>query len=393
MSGNTEIRDRETAHMVPTYRQLPVAIVSGEGCWVTDADGERWLDLYGGHAVALTGHCHPRVVEAIREQAGKLLFYSNLVSNDTRAHALELLAWTAPEDMSRVFLCNSGAEANEAAIKIARRTTGRRRIVSMLGGFHGRTAGALSATALSHYRADYAPLVPDHEFVPFGDLDAVLGKLDEDTAGVLLEPIQSMGGLRTASADYFRALRRRCDEVGALLLFDEVQTGPGRTGTWWYGQGIDVVPDVISTAKGLASGVPAGAVLVRDAVSERIGYGDQGTTFGGGMLAAAAIAATIEVIRDEGLLRNALDREAQVRSALADVPGVVDVRGRGLLLGVVLEDEAPAVVAALREHRILAGSTPGDAHVLRLMPPLVLSEAETGLFTDALAAVLRDGAR
>lgn len=387
---NAEIRDRELAHMVPTYRQLPVAVVSGEGCWVTDADGERWLDLYGGHAVALTGHCHPRVVEAIRDQAGRLLFYSNLVGNDVRAKALELLAWSAPDGIEHVFLCNSGAEANEAAIKIARRTTGRRRIVSMLGGFHGRTAGALSATPLSHYREDYAPLVPDHEFVPFGDLDAVVAMVDETTAGVLLEPIQSMGGLCTAPDSYFRGLRELCDRTGALLMFDEVQTGPGRTGGWWYGSPIGVTPDVISTAKGLASGVPAGAVLVRDTVSERIGYGDQGTTFGGGMLAAAAIAATIEVLRDEDLLGNALRREAQLRDALSSVPAVTEVRGRGLLLGLVLDRPAAPVVAALRAHRILTGTTPGDASVLRLMPPLVLSADEVAQFVTALSAVLAE---
>lgn len=383
-----EARAMEARYGVPTYAQLPHTIVRGEGCWVWDSDGRRFLDLYGGHAVALTGHCHPRVVAAIREQAGRLLFYSNAVSSDVRALALRDLAETAPEGVSRSFLCNSGAEANEAAIKIARRTTGRRKVVSMEGGFHGRTMGALSATALGHYLEDYAPGVPGHVFVPFGDLDAVRAVIDGDTASVMLEPIQSMGGMRTAGSDYLRGLRSLCDEHGALLHFDEVQTGPGRTGTWWYGDHFGVVPDLISTAKGLGSGVPVGAVLVADAVSERIGLGDQGTTFGGGMLAAVAVSATLGVIRDEGLLENATRRGREIVEGAGGLSGVTGFRGKGMLLGIVLDRPAKDVVAALRERDVLTGSTPGDAHVLRLLAPLVVGDEEVEVFLRALAEVL-----
>ncbi len=383
-----DIRDAEARYGIPTYSQLPLTLVRGEGCYVWDSDGNRHLDLYGGHAVALTGHCHPRVVAAIREQAGKLLFYSNAVSSDVRARALEDLAATAPEDGFRVFLCNSGTEANEAAIKLARKTTGRREVLSMEGGFHGRTMGSLSATHLGHYLADYAPGVPGHRFIPFGDLDAASAAISSETASVMLEPIQSMAGMQTATDEYLRALRARCDEHGALLHFDEVQTGPARTGTWWYGDHGGVVPDLISTAKGLASGVPAGAVLARANVAEAVRHGDQGTTFGGGMLACAAISATLAVVRDEGLLENATRRGAEITEGVSALAGVTDVRGRGMLLGIALDRPAKPVVAALRDRRILTGTTVGDAHVLRILSPITLGDAQVATFITQLGEVL-----
>lgn len=388
LSASDTVRAAEARHAIPTYAQLPIAVVRGEGCHVEDATGTRWLDLYGGHAVALTGHCHPRVVAAIREQAGRLLFYSNVVANDARARALTAIAAVAPHGMSRSFLCNSGTEANEAAIKIARRTTGRREVLSFEGGFHGRTMGSLSATALGHYLADYAPGVPDHRFLPFGDLAAAEAAITERTAGVLLEPIQSMGGMRTATAEYLQGLRAACDRTGALLLFDEIQTGPARTGAWWYGEHFGVRPDVISTAKGLGSGLPVGAVIVRDEIAAKIREGDHGTTFGGGPLVSAAVEATLAVIRDEDLVANAARCGARIAEEVRAIPGVADVRGRGLLLGIVLDRDAKDVVRRLREDRILSGSTPGDARVLRLLPPLVLGDAEIGAFTRALTRVL-----
>lgn len=383
MTGD-EVRALEKRHAIPTYAQLPLVVVRGEGCRVFDETGRSYLDLYGGHAVALTGHCHPRVVAAVREQAGRLLFYSNVVFNDTRARALAAIASILPKGMSRAFLCNSGSEANEAAIKTARRVTGRRRIVSMENGFHGRTMGSLSATALGHYLADYAPGVPDHVFIPFGDLDAARAAITRETAGVLLEPIQSMGGMHTASDDYVRGLRRLCDDAGALLMFDEVQTGPARTGAWWYGDHAGVVPDVITTAKGLGSGVPVGAMFAKDEVSARVKEGDQGTTFGGGPLACAAVEATIAVLREERLVENAARRGAEIASAASKLRGVTGIRGRGMLLGLVLDREAKGVVAALRErHRILTGTT-SDPRVLRLLAPIVVGDAEVAEFLSAL---------
>ncbi len=383
-----ELRALETRHAIPTYAQLPICVVRGEGCRVFDVEGNAYLDLYGGHAVALTGHCHPTVVEAIREQAGKLLFYSNVVFNDTRAHALAALATIMPPGMSRAFLCNSGSEANEAAIKTARRVTGRREVISMENGFHGRTMGSLSATALGHYLADYAPGVPDHRFIPFGDSVALRAAVTERTAAVMLEPIQSMGGMHTATDQYVRDLRKTCDDAGALLIFDEVQTGPARTGKWWYGDHAGVVPDIITTAKGLGSGVPVGAMLAKDEVSAKVKEGDQGTTFGGGPLACAAVLATITVLVDEKLCENAARRGAQISAEAMKLPGVTGIRGRGMLLGIVLDRDAKDVVRALREkHRILAGTT-SDPRVLRLLAPIVVGDAEVGEFVGALAEVM-----
>jgi len=379
----------ERRHAIPTYAQIPVVVVRGEGCRVFDEKGASYLDFWGGHAVALTGHCHPRVVAAVREQAGKLLFYSNVVFNDTRARALAALSAAMPKGMSRAFLCNSGSEANESAIKTARRTTGRREVISMLGGFHGRTMGSLSATPLSHYLADYAPGVPDHRFVPFGDLAALRAAVTERTAAVLFEPIQSMGGLATASDEYLRGVRALCDSVGALLVFDEIQTGLGRTGAMWYGDAAGVVPDIITTAKGLASGVPIGAMLAKDEVAAKVKEGDQGTTFGGGPLACAAMEATLAVIRDERLVENAAKRGRQIADAARKIRGVTGTRGRGLLLGIEMDRDAKAVVKALREkHRVIAGTT-SDANVLRILPPLVLGDAEVAEFVAALADVTR----
>lgn len=383
-----ELRALETRHAIPTYAQLPLVIVRGEGCRVFDADGNSYLDLYGGHAVALTGHCHPRVVAAIREQAGKLLFYSNVVFNDTRARALAALSTILPKEMSRAFLCNSGSEANEAAIKTARRVTGRREFISMLNGFHGRTMGSLSATPLGHYLSDYAPGVPDHRFIPFGDLAAARAAITERTAGVLFEPIQSMGGMHTATDEYVRGMRKICDDAGALLIFDEVQTGPARTGKWWYGDHAGVVPDIITTAKGLGSGVPVGAMLAKDEVAAKVKEGDQGTTFGGGPLACAAVEATIAVLKDEHLVENAARRGAQIAEESMKLRGVTGIRGRGMLLGIVMDRDAKDVVKALRDkHRILTGTT-SDPKVLRLLAPIVVGDAEVAEFMRALAAVL-----
>jgi acetylornithine/N-succinyldiaminopimelate aminotransferase len=380
--------DLEKRYSIPSYAQIPVVAVRGEGCRVFDEQGVSYLDYWGGHAVALTGHCHPRVVAAVREQAGKLLFYSNVVFNDVRARALSRFSSVMPKGMSRAFLCNSGSEANEAAIKTARRTTGRREVISMLGGFHGRTMGSLSATPLGHYLADYAPGVPDHTFVPFGDLAALRAAVSSKTAAVMFEPIQSMGGMGTASDDYVRGVRSICDAAGALLIFDEIQTGLGRTGVMWYGDAAGVVPDIIAVAKGLGSGVPIGAMLAKDEIVAKVKEGDHGTTFGGGPLACAAMDATLAVIVEERLAENAARRGRQIADGARAIRGVAGIRGRGLLLGIKLDREAKGVVKALRErHRVLAGTT-SDANVLRILPPLVLGDAEVAEFLAALADVM-----
>jgi acetylornithine/succinyldiaminopimelate/putrescine aminotransferase len=383
-----EIVAAEEATELRAYAKLPVAPARGEGCAIFDERGERWLDLYGGHAVALTGHCHPRVVAAIRDQAEKLIFYSNVARSEVRARASRRLLAHAPRPGTKVFYCNSGAEANETAMKIARRATGRTQVVSFLGSFHGRSVATISATGIAHYREGVRPLLPGHVHVPFGDAAALAAAVDADTAAVLVEPIQSIGGAAMAAPEFYRACAAICRERGAALIFDELQTGLGRTGAFFFGEHVGVKPDMITLAKGLASGVPCGAVLVAPALAETVRTGDQGSTFGGGPLAMRALEATIAVIEDEGLVERAARMGARLRDALGRVRGVRGTRGMGLLVGIELDRPAAAVQKALLERRIITG-TSGVPDVLRLLPPLVLGEAEVDAFVAALEEVLR----
>jgi acetylornithine/N-succinyldiaminopimelate aminotransferase len=383
------IRADEDRYQVPTYAHLPLAVVRGEGCRVFDSEGNAWLDFYGGHAVALTGHGHPRVVAAVREQAARLLFYSNIVYNDVRARAAKALVEAAPEGVSRVFFCNSGAEAVEAALKTARMQTRRPGVVAMREGFHGRTLGALSVTGLGHYR-DYGGPVAPCDFVPFGDLAAAERAVTGGTACVLLEPVPSMGGVRVAPAEYYRGLRRLCTERGAMLVFDEIQTGLGRTGRMWAGDHFDVRPDMHTIAKGVASGVPCGAVLFRKEVADRVKEGDHGSTFGGGPLACAAVEATLAVIRDEGLVAKAAAAGEALRAGALRIPGVREVRGLGLLLAIVGEADAKTVLARLREERVIASSVASDPKAVRLLPPLAIGPAEVEQFLGALSRARPD---
>ncbi len=391
--NSEQIITLEDRHQLKTYHKAPIVIVKGDGLTVTDAEGHSYLDFYSGHAVTLTGHCHPRVVQAIQSQAERLIFYSNVVYNDVRAAYSQLLAQAAPDGIEQAFFCNSGAEANETALKIARRYTGRTEVIAMEHGFHGRTVGALSATGMPHYREMFAPLLPGTHFAPFEDLDAVEALLTDTaadtsaaaTAAVLLEPIQSIAGVRVAGADYYQGLRALCDAHGAVLIFDEVQTGFGRTGTLFAGEHWDVVPDIITAAKGIASGFPMGATLVTQKIAETISYGEQGATFGGGPLACAAAKATLEAILEDELVANAAQMGAYIKENLAPLPGIEEVRGLGLLLGLATVPPAKDVREALREKGFLVG-TSGDPHVLRLMPPLIVQEHHV----DALAAALSD---
>jgi len=372
---------------LPTYTRWPVTIVRGEGSTVWDDSGRSYLDLYGGHAVAATGHCHPEVVRAIREQAGDLLFYSNVVALPVRARAAEAIAAQAPAPLSKVFFVNSGTEANENAMRLARRATGRTDILSFDGGFHGRTADAISAAGLAKYREMGKPNVPGHRFVPFNDLAAAEAALDENVAAVLIEPIQSMAGVITAPASYIQGLRTLCDERGAKLIYDEVQTGFGRTGTFFYAGRHGVVPDLVALAKGIGSGFPMGAVLVSEEIAATVKPEDYGTTFGGGPLACAAAEATTRVILEEGLLGNVRAGSLRLKQGLAGLPGVREVRGEGFLLGVALDKPArPARAALLSRGFLVGGSDLPD--VLRLLPPLVLTAEEIDRFLEAARGIL-----
>jgi acetylornithine/succinyldiaminopimelate/putrescine aminotransferase len=378
---------------LPVFGRLPFEPVRGTGCELFDAAGRRYLDMYGGHAVALTGHCHARVVAAIREQAERLLFYSNALPLSVRGRLFDLLAELAPPALRRAFLVNSGAEANEAALALARRNTGRARVVTVAGGFHGRSLATLAVSGIDHYRELAAfsdagrGLLALSAVCPFDDVEAIGRLVDETVAAVIVEPVQGLAGARDCSPEFLRALRRACDATGALLIFDEVQCGCGRTGAFTSAQAYGVTPDLLTLAKGIAGGLPMGAVLVAEPVATGVGGGDMGTTFGGGPVPCAAAVANLEVLRDERLAERAATLEVRLRDELAGVPRVVRVQGKGLLLGVVLDRPAKPVQQGLFARSVLVGSAE-DPSVLRLLPPLVLSQGEADEFVAVLREVL-----
>ena len=381
-----DIAASEEQFQLATYKKMPIVAERGEGVWIYTSDGDKYLDLYGGHAVAGTGHCHPHVVKAIREQAEQLLFYSNLVYSSTRARAAEKLVSLAPAELTKAFFCNSGTEANENAMRMARMATGRDQIITFSGGFHGRTADAISATFLGKYRELGKPNVPGHLQAEFGNIESVRALATESVAAIMLEPIQSMAGVRTAEPVFYRALREVCDERGIMLIYDEVQTGVGRTGEWFFAgspAGDGVVPDIVTLAKALGSGIPAGACLVTDPIASHIKENDLGTTFGGGMLAMAAVTATLEAIESDRMLNNVKRVEAYLRERLSKVEQVVAVHGRGFLLGIEFAQKAAPIHQALLDQKIITG-TSSNPNVLRLLPPLCLQEAEVDLFVEAL---------
>ncbi len=381
----TDWRAAEDAVVLPTYEKFPFALARGEGHWVWDEEGTRYLDLYGGHAVCLLGHCPKPVVDAVSKQAGELLFYSNLVYLRGRARAAKALTALCARPDAQVFFCNSGTEANEAAMKLARLATGRREIVATTGSFHGRTAGSASATGLPKYRKSTAGMGADVVHVPFGDLAAAGKALGPEAAGFLLEPIQSMAGVVMPPDGYLEGLEKLCRERGALLLFDEVQTGLGRLGAPSAAQAYGVTPHAQTFAKAIGSGLPSAAVLVDPAVAAKIKSGDLGTTFGGGPIACAAIAATLETIMENKLWERAATAESLLRSALR-LPGV-SIRGKGLLLALVLDRPSRAVRAHLLARRILVGGA-DDPNVIRLLPPLTIGPEEVGMLKDALKEAL-----
>ncbi len=382
------VKETEDRFQVETYAKMDIAVERGSGAWVWTSEGEKYLDLYGGHAVCATGHSHPHVVEALKGQAEKVLFYSNLVYSETRARAAEKLVSLAPAELTKAFFCNSGTEANENAMRMARFATGRDKVITFTGGFHGRTADAISATFLGKYREIGKPNVPGHVSAVWGDIESVRAVADMETAAIMLEPIQSMAGVYEAPPSFFVELRELCDQLGIMLIFDEVQTGVGRTGTWFFA-GSDlaggVVPDIVSLAKSLGSGIPVGACLVNDRVSGVVKTNDLGTTFGGGMLAMAAVVGTLEAIENDRMLENITAFEDYLRTRLKEVEEVVSVRGRGGLLGIEFADSCKPVHAKLLAKNIITG-TSSDPRVLRLLPPLCVTTEMADMFVDALVA-------
>jgi acetylornithine/N-succinyldiaminopimelate aminotransferase len=376
-------RVREARLTIPVYGQLPFVPERASGCDIFTRDGRRILDLYGGHAVAALGYGHPRLVAAIQEQSSRLLFQSNAVALDIRADAAEQLTRVAPEGLERVFFVNSGAEANENALRMALTTTGRGKVLAVTQGFHGRTAAAGAVTWNSDKWYGFPQKPFDVDFIPRDDVDAARTMIDDTVAAVIFEPVQGVAGAYDLSAEFIATLRSATRERGALLIADEVQSGMGRCGQFFAVQVHGVLPDIITSAKALGGGIPCAAVLCTQDIADRFGAGALGSTFGGGPIAAAAITATIQGILAEHLLANVRAREAQIREQCIVGP-VQRIQGMGLLLGLVCDRPAVDVRDTLLEHDILTG-TSSDPDVLRILAPLVLQDHHV----DHLAAALR----
>lgn len=378
----------DAAALLPVYATFPLRAASGHGSWLVDEEGREWLDAYGGHAVATCGHSHPDIVRAIADQAARLLFYSTAVPHAGRERlAAELIA-RAPAPLAKVFFCNSGAEANENLLGLARRKTGRSGVVTLHGGWHGRTVATLACTDGARYEAGARRAgMPLSRKVALNDSAALETAIDDGIAAVLIEPVQGFNGARTCTPEFLRAARRLCDERGAALLFDEVQCGTGRTGSFTAAEHFGVTPDALSLAKGLAAGLPIGAVLAADSLVDDIQVGDLGSTFGGGPVPCAAALANLEVIDREGLLANTTAVGGSLACHCAGLPAVKAVHGRGFLLGLELDRPAAGVQRALWSKRILTG-TSTDPNTLRLLPPLSFSADEANLLFEAIQEVL-----
>lgn len=376
---NGQLKADEAAYVMQTYRRAEVTFVRGEGALLFDDEGREYIDLLGGISVASVGHCHPAVVRAIRDQAGELLHASNLYYT---APMVELAKRLSESSLGgKVFFCNSGTEANECAIKIARKAARARgveapEIISFAGDFHGRSYGALSATPGLAANPDFAPMLPGFRSVPFDDGAALREAVGENTAAILIEPIQGEAGVYPVSDETLLAARRACDASGALLVFDEVQTGIGRTGSLWaYEQG-PVRPDVITTAKALGGGVAIGACIGDADTGEVLGAGDHGSTFAGGPVAAGAALAVLDLVNDPAMLRRIRSLGSSLADRLSRLDGVAEVRGRGLMLGLRLEDglDSGEINSALLEAGLVANAPRPDT--IRLLPPFVLTDEQ-----------------
>jgi acetylornithine/N-succinyldiaminopimelate aminotransferase len=417
-----EVLDLYSKYVIANYRRMPLVAVRGEGAYVWDADGKRYLDLFSGWAVTGVGHCHPRLVEAIARQAAQLMYMPNTWYTGPQGRLAEWISTTSFG--GQCFFCNSGAEANEAAIKLARIAAGKPKykIISFENGFHGRTFAAITATAQPKYHQGFAPLVPGFLYAPLNDLGAVEKLADDETAAILLEPIQGEGGVNVADPEFLQGLRDLCDQRGILLILDEVQTGVGRCGTWWGYQAMPnaecgmrndgpdaapirnpescpperaeirnvVVPDIMTMAKQLGGGTAIGAMAAKPEVAQHLKPGTHASTFGGNPLAAAAGCAVFEIIRDEHLLENAQKMGAYLRQKLLELkqqtPLIAEVRGAGLMVGAELAQAGADIVSACLERGLYINCTHDT--VLRIMPPLVITREQLDEGLGILASVL-----
>lgn len=386
----TPVTDIEEAHTSGAYYKRPLSIVRGEGSTVWDDAGNTYIDATSGQGVALLGHCHPAVTEAISTQAAQLITCPEIFYNGRRAGLYTLLSSLLPDDLNRFFLCNSGAEANEGALKVATALTGRSRVVAAKRAFHGRTMGALSLTWNPKYRETFEQWTSSAvTHIAFNDLAAAEEVIDETTAAVVVEVVQGEGGVYVADVEYLRGLRKLCDERGALLVIDEIQTGLGRTGRWFAFQHADIIPDIVTLGKGIAGGVPMGAVCWRGSLGT-LSPGTHGSTFGGNPLACVAAIATLTTLCSERLPERAAETGAWLLSELRalDHPQIREVRGLGLIVGIELRGRVTPVLKNLHDRGVLA--LPAGFNVLRLLPPLTITRDELAHVIDAIRDSLDD---
>ncbi len=396
-TGNEMWINRGDAVFVGTYSRFQAAMVRGEGCRLWDADGNEYLDFLAGIAVCSLGHCHPAVVQAVCEQAKKLMHVSNLFHTEPQIELAELL--TANSFADRVFMANSGAEANEAAIKLARiySEEGRYEVISLTGSFHGRTLATVAATGQPKFHEGFEPMPDGFVHANFGDLNALERLICDRTCAVLCEPLQGESGVRPLEAEYLQGIRRLCDEHGLLLIFDEVQTGIGRTGSLFAYQQLGVTPDIMTLAKGLANGMPIGAMLTRSDIAQALVVGTHASTFGGNPVAAAAAVAVLKTMVSEGFLDSLQERSSyfinKLEGVAARFPELASgVRGRGMLLGLVLTDKGiehgMEIVQQLFARKMLINFA--GMRVLRFIPPLIVSREEIDRLIEQLTAVLAE---
>ena len=388
--NSSDIRMIEDAHSARFYARRPIAIVNGKGALVFDAEGKEYVDCAGGYGTCVIGHAHPVVVEAIAQQAHKLISCHGSTYNDARASLLSRLVTILPAGLSRVFLSNSGAEAVECAIKLARKSTGRRKIVAIKGGFHGKTHGALSATWDSKYRKSFEPLVPDFVHIPFGNFEGAKSAVSNDTAAVLVEPIQGEGGIRVPPPDWLPLLRDLAQDAGALLVADEIQTGFGRTGRMFACDHFGVIPDIMCLGKGIASGLPMGVTAASDRTMGFMAVGEHSSTFGGNPVVCAAAEATIRVLLEEQLVENAAKVGTHFKDQLLGMQRelriIREVRGLGLMLGAELRFDVYSILQSTLQNGVLL--LDAGRNVLRFLPPLSIRHEHVDRVVSCLRSIL-----
>lgn len=383
----------EDSYLATVYQRFPLSIVQGRGAILQDVNERKYIDCMGGYGVSLLGHCHPKIVKAIKDQANKLITCHGSIYNDKRAELAKKLVEITPKGLNKIFLCNSGAESVECALKLAAKYTGKSQVISMMRGFHGKTLGALSATWNVKYRKPFKHfLLSNFKFVPFGKYERVQEAINKETAAILIEPIQGESGVYPAPDGYLQKLRQLCDEYGALLVFDEVQTGFGRTGKMWSSQHWNVEPDIMCLAKGMAGGIPMGATVAKREIMDSLGIGEHSSTFGGNALACASACATIDVIVQDKLVERAKTLGEYFKQNLTGIQGklsiIREVRGLGLMMGVEIRfDVFNILMKALNRGVIMLYS---GRNILRFLPPLTIEKRHLEKVTIVLEKILRE---